>query len=96
MKRISLALTAAAITAAGSMASAQAIAPECVSVAATAGLTQTHTVVFDAAQGACIATPIAGAAPGAGMAGGLTTNAVVGIAGVVILGVAAVSSTGGT
>lgn len=93
MKRLPLVLTAAAFAAAGSMAAAQAIAPECVAAAANAGLSQTHTVVFDAPNNRCIATPIAGAA---GDFGGLTANAGLGVAGAVVFLAVVLDSSGST
>lgn len=57
MKRILFVLAAAGLTAAGSTAGAQTIAPECAAAATSANIAQGYDVAFDADRGVCIATP---------------------------------------
>lgn len=103
---------AAFLVAAGSMASAQTISPECVTSAANAGLDASHNVIFDPERTACIATPLGDpmfGTPGfvaGGTAAGVGAGVGAGVAGLGTAGgvlaaaglvtVVAVASTGGT
>ena len=94
MKRIPLGVTAAVFAVAGSMAAAQTISPECVAAAANAGLSQTHSVAFDADRSVCIATPLAGVPTGFG--GLTTTGGGLALGGAVVFLAVVVDSSGST
>ena len=103
MKRVVFALTTAGLVAAGSVAAAQSIAPECAASAASAGMEQGYDIAFDAERGVCVAA-VSGAdavvssqaeVAAAGALGGIGATGAI-IVGVATLTFIGVSSTGGT
>jgi hypothetical protein len=55
--RMIVAGVSAFVLSAAGVASAQQIAPQCVTQAAAAGITATHDVAYNAADNSCVATP---------------------------------------